>query len=248
MSDDNPSQSDGSNSQRRASFTSNTFTALFGRNNSTSGPSNTTGVAAQPAPVSTATVPGRRLSITTLGLTGTSPMQTPGFGLPSGRRGSVSTAGSDSIDENAIDDDDGPGPTRSVPTTPFARRMSFGAQAPFNARANGTPATNGRRTPPSTTSPLSRTDEGASRSKKSPSTQASTQSQSRTSSDYSSTRSAEGLNWSEQFRSRAESAVQKPPLTNMTPRTPSSPSHERAKSFSHMPDPPTASIPAVQPQ
>lgn len=201
MSDENNSPPD-SGRPRRASITSNTFTALFGRSNSTSSPSSTTtGVAPQPGPIATAAAPGRRMSIATVGLSGTSPTQTPGFGFPGARRGSVSTAGSDSIDENAIDDDDGPGPARSVPTTPFTRRMSFGAQALFNARGSGGQGT-----------------------------------------------TAEGLNWSEQFRSRAESAVQRPPFgtnaTNMVPRSPTAPAHERTKSFGDMPAPPTASIPA----
>jgi len=80
------------------------------------------------------------MSISTLGLSGTSPTQATSFAF-GGRRGSVSTAGSDSIDENAIDDDDSPG--RSAPTTPFARRMSFGAQVLRGATTNRSPGTSG---------------------------------------------------------------------------------------------------------
>lgn len=190
------------------------------------------------------------MSVAAIGLSGTSPIQTSGFPFSGGRRGSVSTAGSDSIDDSAIEDDDGPS-TRSVPTTPFTRRMSFGAQALFNARGSGSPGTNGR-TPTYATSSLSRTDENAGRRKHSPSTQASTQSQPRTTSDSISTRSAEGLNWSEQFRSRAESAVQRPSFSTsptssmMMPKTPTGPTHERAKSFGEMPSPP-ASMPQQPP-
>jgi len=69
-----------------------------------------------------------------MGLSGTSPTQTsPFIGLA--RRSSVSTAGSESIDENAIDDEDGP--VRGSPQTPFARRLSFGAQAFRAARGGG---------------------------------------------------------------------------------------------------------------
>lgn len=245
MSDENNSPPDTSNRARRGSFTSNTFTALFGRSNSTSGPSPT--VAPQPGPVNApAAPPNRRMSIAAIGLSGTSPIQTSNFGFPGGRRGSVSTAGSDSIDENAVDDDEGP--SRSQPTTPFTRRMSFGAQALFNARSNGSPTSGRTPSHPTHSSPLSRANGEAEHGKKSPSTQASTKSQPRTKSDYSSTGSAEGLNWSEQFRSRAESAVQRPSFgANAMPKTPTSPSHNRAKSFSDMPSPPTASIPAPAP-
>jgi hypothetical protein len=123
--------------------------------------------------------------------------------------------------------------------------MSFGAQALFNARSSGSP-TSGRTNSHSTHSPLSRTNGESGHGKKSPGTQASTQSQPRTKSDHSSTRSAEGLNWSEQFRSRAESAVQRPSF-GAIPKTPTSPTHARAKSFSDMPSPPSASIPAPAP-
>jgi hypothetical protein len=245
MSDENNSPPDTSTRPRRGSFTSNTFTALFGRSNSTSGTA--PAVAPQPGPINTApaSAPNRRMSIAAIGLSGTSPIQTSNFGFPGGRRGSVSTAGSDSIDENAVDDDEGP--SRSQPTTPFTRRMSFGAQALFNARGNSSP-TSGRNPSHTTQSPLSRTNGEGGHGKKSPSNQASTKSQPRTKSDYSSTGSAEGLNWSEQFRSRAESAVQRPSFgPNTMPKTPTSPSHSRAKSFSDMPSPPTASIPAPAP-
>jgi len=174
-------------------LTSNTFAAIFGRSNSTSSPSTASN---QPVPANPNQTQSRRLSITTLGLSGTSPMQPSPFGVQGGRRTSISTAGSDSVDESAIDDDEGPG--RSVPTTPFGRRVSFGAQALFNARGgNGSPGSNG-----------------------------------------------EGLNWSEQFRSRAESAVSRPSFSTSPSGTMSRPlagsSHERAKSVSDMSEPPSA--------
>lgn len=233
---------------RRSSITSNTLTAIFGRNN---------GVAPQPGPINTNVAAGRRVSISSVGLSSTSPVQTSAFPFPRPRRGSVSTAGSDSIDENAVDDDDGP--PRGQPNTPFTRRMSFGAQALLNARSGGSPGSNGRTplsstsyttTTPGPLSPLS--DQEAGRRRKQPSTQASTQSKPRTTSDYSSTRSAEGLNWSEQFRTRAESALHRSSFsTSPTAATPRSPTavahHERAKSFSDMPSPPTTAIPTSAP-
>jgi len=122
---------------RHGSVTTQTFTNLFNRSNSTvGGPTS-----AFPGPVTTGAPHDqrRRVSISTLALAGTSPSQTSPFPF-GGRRGSVSTAGSDSVDESAIDDEEGPG--RSMPTTPFARRMSFGAQALRSVRTgNGSPGT-----------------------------------------------------------------------------------------------------------
>jgi len=121
--------------QRRSSVTQQTLNNLFGgRSNSTSGAP----TASLPGPITIAVAQDqrRRMSISTLGLSGTSPTQQ----LPMGaRRSSISTAGSDSIDENAIDDEDGP--ARSNPNTPFARRMSFGTQALRRAQPGGSPGT-----------------------------------------------------------------------------------------------------------
>lgn len=185
---------------RRGSFTTQTFSNIFGRSNSTSGGP----TAPFPGPITTAAAQDqrRRMSISTLGLSGSPTQQSP---FPFGaRRGSVSTAGSDSFDENAIDDDDGPG--RSAPTTPFTRRMSFGAQALRSVRGGVSPGATG---------------EGG------------------------------GFNWSEQLRSRAESSVaqsQRPSFSTSptTGKTLQTPMHERAKSVSEMPVPPTA-VPAPAP-
>ncbi|KAH8665173.1 hypothetical protein BGZ60DRAFT_379091 [Tricladium varicosporioides] len=131
---------DAATRNRRGSFTSQTFNNIFGgRSNSVAGPT-----APFPSAISTGTAAAqdqrRRMSISTLGLSGTSPTQTHPFPFAN-RRGSVSTANSDSINESAIDDDDSPG--HSAPTTPFARRMSFGAQALRRAQPSGSPGTNG---------------------------------------------------------------------------------------------------------
>lgn len=235
MSNENTSP-DNSPRARRGSFTSNTFNSLFGRSGSVAAPATT--------PIVTQTGQ-RRMSIATIGLSATSPVQPTPFGFPGGRRSSVSTAGSDSIDENAIDDDDGRG--RSVPTTPFARRMSFGAQALLAAKPAGSPGTSGRVPSHTKSSPLSSSSTPET-NKKPLGSQASTQSKPRIKSDHVSTRSAEGLNWSEQFRSRAESAVTRPTFST----SPTSPaklptSHQRTKSFSEMPTKAPAPAPAPAP-
>jgi hypothetical protein len=202
------------------------------------------------------------MSISTLGLSGTSPTQSTPFTF-GGRRGSVSTAGSESFDENAIDDDDGT--ARSNPTTPFARRMSFGAQALRSARVGGSPGSTGR-APSYTTAPLptipagprsSRSGSGSKSGVVTPPSQgkqASTQSKPRTASDYPvSARPGEGggFNWSEQLRSRAESSVsqsQRPSFSTSpsSAKTAQMSMHERGKSISEMPAPPTA-VPAPTP-
>jgi len=115
---------------RRGSITQAALTNLFQRGNSIS---NGNGFPVQSSgPVDTGR---RRLSVTTLGLSGTSPTNTSSFV----RRGSLSTNSnnSDSIDESAIEDDDMY--SKTAPTTPFVRRMSFGTANMRNMRPNGSP-------------------------------------------------------------------------------------------------------------
>ncbi|KAG9240365.1 hypothetical protein BJ878DRAFT_296212 [Calycina marina] len=225
---------------RRGSFTTQTFSSIFGRSNSTAGAP----TAPFPGPITTAAGQDqrRRVSISTLGLSGTSPTQTGTFAF-GGRRGSVSTDHSDSIDESAIDDDDAL--PRSNPATPFSRRMSFGAQA-LRARTTngGSPGTSGR-TPSYTISSTLPTIAAGSRSgtENSPKAQASTQSKPRTTSDFPSARPGEGgFNLSEQLRSRAQSSVSQ----SQRPILPSTKPGDRAMSISEIPKPPTAApAPAV---
>jgi hypothetical protein len=121
---------------RRGSITAQSLTSLFNRSNSTSGGP----PGPFPGPIATAAAQDqkRRMSISTIGLSGTSPSQQSPFPFGN-RRTSVSTAGSESFDESAIDDDEG----RSNPTTPFTRRMSFGAQALRSVRTGSSPGTAG---------------------------------------------------------------------------------------------------------
>jgi hypothetical protein len=115
---------------RRGSITQAALTNLFQRGNSIP---NGNGFPGQSSgPVDTGR---RRLSVTTLGLSGTSPTNTSSFI----RRGSMSTNSnnSDSIDVSAIEDDDMY--SKTAPTTPFVRRMSFGTANMRNMRPNGSP-------------------------------------------------------------------------------------------------------------
>lgn len=127
------SSGDMARSQRRGSVTSAALTNLFRSNSVSQAP-----VTPFPGPLATAAMNDqrRRLSITTLGLSGTSPTTASASFL---RRASLST-NSDSIDENAVEEDD---MARTAPTTPFTRRMSFGAnQAMRGIRSGTSPGSN----------------------------------------------------------------------------------------------------------
>ncbi|KAL6911118.1 hypothetical protein GGI43DRAFT_37774 [Trichoderma evansii] len=217
---------------RRSSITQAALSNLFSRgpSNSQSGP---------PFPNGNGNVDAqrRRLSITTIGLSGTSPTDTTSFM----RRGSIST-NSDSINENAIEDEDAMfGGPRTAPTTPFARHMSFGGNATMRNFRNGSSPGNGKspKSPPPSSlgrnhgggqgdqwmPPLSQSHPhqrqvsisaawpaGGRRSSlhMPPSSlpQASNIQHPRVPSDNASSRADQyGFNWSEQLRSRAESSV-----------------------------------------
>ncbi|KAL2821023.1 hypothetical protein BJX63DRAFT_252442 [Aspergillus granulosus] len=79
----------------------------------------------------------RRLSITTLGLSG-SPTQPLPFGSRNFRQGSISSSvGSNSpsnMEEAVVEDIENSPPSSGMPRSPFARRFSFGAQALRDAR------------------------------------------------------------------------------------------------------------------
>lgn len=215
---------------RRASVTSAAFTNLFQRSNST-----VAGTPVFPSAITTAALneQRRRLSLTTtsLGLSGTSPTSNPSFA----RRASLSTNNSDSVDENAIEEEDFPSASRNIPVGPFNRRMSIGASTAMRRPGGNSPGTgNGRPTvqfPPDTVSPFIQrrgTDAVApstpdsavaaksatfSKHQSSPTTQTELADPSNTTrpkavSDLlSATQKDQGFNWSEQLRSRAESTV-----------------------------------------
>ena len=215
-------------SARRASFSpGQKFSDLFGR--SASGSGGTAGTSAYPGSIATAAAnaqkhQGRRLSISTLGLSG-SPTQTSSFAgsLTRGESCSSGRSGSPSIDENAIEEGDaGPNP---APSSPFARRMSFGARALRDVRTgngnfNGRASTNLTSPPPAHRRVLSSNQTSTSENPK------------RVSNDLS-RRSGEGFNWSDQLRSRAERSSS---ITNPTnPPAPAAPQeHQRAVSTSVM--------------
>lgn len=132
MSTDNQNNPNDMSHRRRGSVTQQALAGLFRSNSTSVGNGNLQATEAN----------RRRLSISTtgIGLAGTSPTN-PGVFSNGFRRGSLSTS-SDSIDESAIDEDDS---SRTAPTTPFVRRMSFGNPAMRGARngGGGSPGSNG---------------------------------------------------------------------------------------------------------
>ncbi|ERT02156.1 hypothetical protein HMPREF1624_00454 [Sporothrix schenckii ATCC 58251] len=211
-----PNSTDNTSRNRRSSVTSAALSSIF-RSNSTSSANN--GTPAFPGPVASAALDQtrrRRLSVSTtaaLGLSGAtagsgsvSAGPNGGIGASSfaARRASMSTNSSTSdtaFDENAIEDDDAPpgSGSRNSPNSPFARRMSFGAQAMRNLRG------------PGGTSPGGASSNGRLRSNfSSTATTAASgggrQSQQQQQQQQSSA-SDQGYNWPEQLRSRAESSV-----------------------------------------
>lgn len=135
MTESNDSPPNSPTNRRRPSFAGQTFADLFGTGrarsattseNSTSGNSPPPGQINNPITSAAAQAQRRRVSVSTLGLAG-SPSQTSPFASYR-RRDSISSANSGSIDESAIEDD-GVASSQAAPTTPFGRRMSFGARA-----------------------------------------------------------------------------------------------------------------------
>jgi hypothetical protein len=173
----------------------------------------------------------RRLSITTLGLSG-SPTQASAFGGNRNfRQGSLSSSmGSNLPTEDSLEDEQG-----TSPNSQFARRLSFGAQALRDARAGS--VGNGRNYPPPSAV-------GPRRSPPAGSAIITTRSSASTSTSPQDERSnasrrplGEGFNWSEALRTRAERApsVGGPVSPQANPR--SHGHHQRAASIASMEQP-----------
>ncbi|MCJ1381004.1 hypothetical protein MMC17_004113 [Xylographa soralifera] len=198
---------------RRASFApGQRLSQLFGRS---AGDNASVGTPPYPGPIAAAAANAqasqrRRMSISTLGLSG-SPTQTSPFGSFRGRQESISSNGSGSaaVEESAIEEGDA-GPIQT-PSTPFGRRMSFGARALRDVRA-GSGNVNGR---PSITSASSPPNKGRGLSS-SPVTE---EEAPKKASNTSIRRIGEGFNWSDQLRTRAQrsSSITSPPATSAAP-------------------------------
>ncbi|KIW03342.1 uncharacterized protein PV09_05552 [Verruconis gallopava] len=125
--------------RRRSSFAGQ-FVDMFGVRPSNGASSNGQSM---PGPISHAAMQAqqRRLSLTTIGLSG-SPNATSPFASGRPRTESMSSSNSGTVDESPFEDGDAP--ISSAPSSPFARRLSFGARAmrdmrssTGNANANG---------------------------------------------------------------------------------------------------------------
>ena len=128
--------------QRRSSFASGqTLSELFGR----SPPNNNGSSSSGSGRIATAAAHAnaqqrRRTSLAGLGLAGSPPGSSPFLNMRN-RNSSIGSSNSpnSSIEESAIEDGDAP-PAQS-PTTPLARRMSFGAKAYHDLRSGGNSTT-----------------------------------------------------------------------------------------------------------
>lgn len=179
----------------------------------------------------------RRLSITTLGLSG-SPTQTSSFGGRTFRRGSLSSSwGSNVPNEDAVAEDAEGSSPGATPSSPFARRVSFGAHALRDARAGS--IGNGRYPPGSSVAGPRRTTSSAGASGYKPrSPAASTSTFSQDERSNASRRLGEGFNWSEALRSRAERAPSlSGPVSPQGHPTARQSGHQRAASVATMEQP-----------
>ncbi|KAL2837517.1 hypothetical protein BJY01DRAFT_251421 [Aspergillus pseudoustus] len=201
----------------------------------------------------------RRLSITTLGLSG-SPTQPLPFGSRNFRQSSVSSSvGSNSpgnTEEAVAEDAENSPPGGGMPRSPFARRLSFGAQALRDAR--GGSIGNGRYHLSPPVSPPSAAAAGKRRTSASPvfsTTSANTGFSGTLSlsastskglpknnrSDTSRRPIGEGFNWSEALRTRAERGPISPGSAQ-TLQGQGQSHHRRAASIASM-EPPVKEMP-----
>ncbi|KAJ4370414.1 hypothetical protein N0V83_004932 [Neocucurbitaria cava] len=134
-----PLHSPGATDRRRSSFAGQTFQDLFG-SRSSSYVGQQAGSQPYSGPITTAAVNAqrRRLSLTTIGLAASPGQTSPFLQNPRTRTESISSANSGSVDESPFEDDYAPSTSAagSNPTTPFARRLSFGARALRDVRQN----------------------------------------------------------------------------------------------------------------
>lgn len=136
--------------RRRSSFAGQ-FVDMFGSRPSNAGPNTSQNT---PGPITNAAMQAqhRRLSLTTVGLSG-SPNTTSPFSATRPRTESISSSNSGTVDESPFEDGDAP--PGSMPASPFARRLSFGARAmrdmrssTGNGNANGRPSVSKAKSPP----------------------------------------------------------------------------------------------------
>lgn len=192
---------------------------------------------------------GRRLSITSLGLSG-SPTQSLQYGNRNFRQGSISSSvgSSPGNPEEAVAEDVENSPPGAMPKSPFARRLSFGAQALRDARSGS--IGNGRYHPSPPVSPPAgkhRTASSAGLSTSSGNKLSGTSSASthkglsqNDMSNMSRRPIGEGFNWSESLRAKAERGPISP--NSAYSQQPQQAQHRRATSIASM-DQPTREMP-----
>ncbi|KAJ5475080.1 hypothetical protein N7539_008146 [Penicillium diatomitis] len=218
------------NRPRRGSFASLPFSDLFSK------PS--TSASSQPPASNAQAIPQRRLSITTLGLSGSPTQTSSAFGSRSFRRGSLSSSWSSvPPNDDVVAEESEPASASGgvTPGSPFSRRLSFGAQALREARAGS--IGNGRYPPPTSTAPpvvfffllysgsaavcIHRRSAGGFR----------------LSAPAELSSHGEGFNWTEALRHRAERAPSLGGSSVSPPQVSRQASHQRAASIATMEQP-----------
>ncbi|KAK7550682.1 hypothetical protein BKA81DRAFT_375871 [Phyllosticta paracitricarpa] len=220
MSDSNnsPPRSPPLPERRRSSFAGQAFADIFGRQPNGQ-PSNNQSYQG-PITAAAAQANRRRLSLTTLGLSGSSPNTASSITSERSRGASISSATSASVNESPFDDDDitSPSTNNLPPNSPFARRLSFGARALRDSQqGNGSANANGRARPDPS-------------NKSSP--------PSATTAPTSATKGRDGFSFAENMRTRAERHAS----ISSIPGRVSPPVHQRAKSVATM-EPPIREMP-----
>lgn len=147
MSNNNSPPATPPSPQRRRSSIADFFSSGF--SNSSSNNQNN-GTPALPSTIASAAQAQaqqnrRRVSINTMGMSGSSPTNSSTFGAFGRRRASVSSSnssGSPALEEAVVEENENPVPT-NTPASPFARRVSFGAQAYRDIRSGSVSGNNG---------------------------------------------------------------------------------------------------------
>lgn len=234
--------------QRRGSLSGLSFADFLSKSGNQRGSTSNQSSFITNAAANAQTNPQRRLSITTLGLSG-SPTQTSPFGgARPFRRGSLSSSIGSNAEEAVAEDNENTSP-QATPSSPFARRVSFGAHALRDARSGS--IGNGRY--PSSASSMSGPRRSASVASpptaynptRSPPASSSKFMSQNERSDLSWRNPGEGFNWTEALRSRAERA---PSISNGSSSAPQSAGagqghHQRSTSIASM-EQPTREIPS----
>ncbi|KAK5675760.1 hypothetical protein LTS10_011487 [Elasticomyces elasticus] len=225
---------------RRSSFAGQTFADLFGTSRprpSVDGANNSPPNQQYNGPISQAAAEAqrRRMSLTTLGLSGSAEGTNSRLASYRARRDSIGSAHSGSIDESAIEDEPSLRDPNSTPVTPFARRMSFGARALRDVR-NSTSGAGGGTGQNGTNPPAASASTNTAKSKAPNGTISSRDAKGRGSAEF----------WNENMRNRAQrTSIAGQGEASIPLPSPNRPTHARPVSVATM-EAPVREMPKAQ--